>query len=55
MARILWSCGTGELGALVAAALTFNVTSGGLIANLLGLFISTAVALITNNEWKIEF
>jgi hypothetical protein len=52
--HILWSCGTGELGALVvAAALTLNVTSGGLIANLLGLFISTAVALITNNEWKI--
>ncbi len=39
MAHILWSCGTGELGALVAAALTFNVASGGLISNLLGLFI----------------
>ncbi len=49
----MWSCGTGELCALVAAALTFNVASGGLIANLLGLFISTAVALITNNELKI--
>jgi len=47
VAHILWSCGTGELGALV------NVASGGLISNLLGLFNSTAVALITNNEWKI--
>jgi len=52
VAHIVWSCGTGELCALVAAALTFNVASGGLIANLLGLVISPAVALITNNELK---